>query len=114
VRLVLRRGCEGDNTRETDDEGMSNPERIFFPDFLLLYWLANHLSMPTDSKYVFLIFIAIVTLQLWAAYRISNYPLSAHKLKRKWIRIVLTMPLFGLLAYFLFGKRDFKDVTNDD
>lgn len=104
---------EVDDTRETDDEGRSNPERIFFPDFLLLSWLANHRTMPTDSQYVFLVFIAIVVTQLWVAYRISNYPLSAHKLKRKWIRIVLTMPLFGLLAYFLFGKRDFKDVANE-
>ena len=64
--------------------------------------------MPSDLSYIFAVFILIVFVQLYIVYEISKYPMSSHKSKRKWTNIVLLMPLFGMLAYFLFGKKEFK------
>jgi type II secretory pathway component PulF len=51
--------------------------------------------MEASLWYLFSAFILLVLLQVWLVYLISNYPASAHKLKRKWTGVVLSLPLFG-------------------
>ena len=69
--------------------------------------------MEASLWYVFSAFILLVLLQVWMVYVISNYPASAHKLKRKWTRVVVTLPLFGALIYFLVGRAELREFKDD-
>lgn len=71
--------------------------------------------MTERYLYLFLGLIAAIALfQIWAVIEISRYTASAHKNKRKWTNIVLAVPVFGVIAYYAFGKRDFNRTEEED
>jgi hypothetical protein len=65
-----------------------------------------------EISLVFAFVGAMAILQIWTVQVISRYPSSAHKLKRKWTGIVVAMPFFGAMAYYLFGKKDFDELES--
>jgi hypothetical protein len=50
------------------------------------------------------LFIAIVN--LFMVTQISRLPDSQHRFKRFWIRIILLLPVFGVMMFLLFAKQE--------
>lgn len=53
-------------------------------------------------------------LQIWTVVEISRLPDAAHRNKRKWINFVLAVPLFGVIAYYVFRKKEVTDPDDGD
>lgn len=53
-----------------------------------------------DFSLIFILFIGLVILQLFAIVKISRVPAAHHRYKYFWTRVVLVFPLVGVLIYY--------------
>lgn len=65
--------------------------------------------MEDHFALIFSILIIIAAIDLWIVVEISKFPIKYHRNKRKWTKIVLRFPLFGILAYYFSGKKTFEE-----
>lgn len=60
--------------------------------------------IPIDSTIIFIVFMIGAAFNLFTVFQITKLPEKDHRLKRYWTNIVLFLPVFGAVMYYLRKK----------